>query len=137
MSDLTALILGLQDPLTPPEVRHRLFAQVVTRFQDMAYGYAYALLGERQAAQDAAQEAFIAAYQHLDQLREPAAFAGWLKRIVHSQCQRALRRERAGSLPLDERLAENALAEPGPATQAERAELRDTVRGAEIGRAHV
>jgi hypothetical protein len=41
MSELTALILGLQDPLTPPEVRHRLFAQVVTRFQDMAYGYAW------------------------------------------------------------------------------------------------
>jgi RNA polymerase sigma-70 factor, ECF subfamily len=37
------------------------FSQVVKRCQDMAYGIAYAILGDTGLAQDAAQEAFIAA----------------------------------------------------------------------------
>jgi uncharacterized protein (DUF433 family) len=38
------------------------FSEVVKRCQDMAYGLAYAMLGDNGLAQDAAQEAFIAAY---------------------------------------------------------------------------
>ena len=37
----------------------RAFAVVVERFQDMAVGYAYSVLGDFHLAQDAAQEAFI------------------------------------------------------------------------------
>lgn len=44
------------------------FSELVTRFQDMAYGIAYAMLGEAGLA----QEAFIAAYLNLSTLREPA-----------------------------------------------------------------
>jgi hypothetical protein len=38
------------------------YEPVVRRFQDMAVAYAFALLGDWQLAEDAAQEAFIAAY---------------------------------------------------------------------------
>ena len=44
------------------------------RFQDMALGYAYSLLGDFHLAEDAAQEAFIRAYLDLAKLAEPAAF---------------------------------------------------------------
>jgi DNA-directed RNA polymerase specialized sigma24 family protein len=47
------------------------FSEVVKRCQDMAYGIAYAMLGDTGLAQDAAQEAFIAAYLNLAALREP------------------------------------------------------------------
>jgi DNA-directed RNA polymerase specialized sigma24 family protein len=66
------------------------FSEVVKRCQDMAYGIAYAMLGDTGLAQDAAQEAFIAAYLDLAALREPAAFPGWFRRVVikHSDRER-------------------------------------------------
>ncbi len=50
------------------------YGLIVSRFQDMAYGYAYAILGNFQQAEDAAQEAFIEAYRCLPSLHEPLAF---------------------------------------------------------------
>jgi hypothetical protein len=41
------------------------YGEIVRRFQDMACGYAYALLGDFHLAQDAAQEAFVQGYRSL------------------------------------------------------------------------
>jgi DNA-directed RNA polymerase specialized sigma24 family protein len=49
------------------------YASIVQRFADMAYGYAYAILGDFHLAEDAAQEAFVEAYYNLSRLREAAA----------------------------------------------------------------
>ena len=57
----------------------------------MAFACAFAVLGDVYLAQDTAQEAFIVAWQKLGQLREPAAFPGWFKRIVLTQCNRLTR----------------------------------------------
>ncbi len=70
------------------------FADLVVRHQDQAIATAYALLGDRASAEDATQDAFIEAWLHLTSLREPAAFGGWLRRIVRSQCERIRRRTR-------------------------------------------
>jgi DNA-directed RNA polymerase specialized sigma24 family protein len=52
------------------------YAPIVRRFQDMAVGYGYAILGDWQLAEDAAQEAFITAYLELPALHDPWAFPG-------------------------------------------------------------
>src|ERR1043165_3327702 len=57
----------------------------------MAVASSFAVLGDAYLAQDTAQEAFVIAWQKLEQLREPAAFPGWFKRIVLSQCNRLTR----------------------------------------------
>ena len=67
------------------------FEEVLRRFQDMAVGYAYTMLGDWQEAEDAAQEAFIAAWIGLVNLRDTAAFPGWFRRIVYTKAQRRLR----------------------------------------------
>ena len=67
------------------------FGEVVRRFQDMAVGFAYARLKERGRAEDVAQEAFVAAFQALEQLREPAAFPAWFRRILAKYVDRARR----------------------------------------------
>lgn len=67
------------------------FGAMVRRFQDMAVGYSYSLLRDLNLAEDAAQEAFLEAYLCLSQLREPAAFPGWFRRIVFKQCDRLTR----------------------------------------------
>jgi len=77
------------------------FGELVRRYQGMAFGYAYALLGDFHLAQDAAQEAMLHAYRSVGALREPKAWTAWLRRIVFKQCDR-LRRRKAWTVPLDE-----------------------------------
>src|SRR5437879_12394978 len=73
-------------------MRQAAFSLIVERYQNAAYGYALAILGDPHLARDAAQEAFLTAYCSLGQLRSPEAFPGWLRRIVRTRC-RLLRRE--------------------------------------------
>jgi RNA polymerase sigma factor (sigma-70 family) len=87
------------------------FGTLVERFQDMAVGYAYSILGDYGYAQDAAQEAFIQVYTNLSQLQEPAAFPGWFKKVVFSCCTRLLRRERK-EVELDHILVEKLAGAP-------------------------
>jgi len=77
------------------------FATLVRRFQDMAVGYGYSLLGDHQLAEDVAQEAFLTVYLHLSTLRQPAAFPGWLRRIVERQAHRLRRGLPVALLPLE------------------------------------
>ena len=103
------------------------FGQLVHRFQDMAVGYAYHRLGDAHLAEDAAQDAFLAAYQALDQLREPAAFPGWIRSAVHNGCER-IRRKRRVELSMDDLNA--AVDRNNPSTGFEREEQRARVRDA-------
>ena len=94
------------EPLTSLVTRARAgnlaaYGQIVRRFQDMAHGYAYALVGDFHLAQDAAQDAFVEAYRDLAKLREPAAFPGWFRRIVFKRCDRLTRGKRPATVPLD------------------------------------
>src|SRR6185436_20571535 len=77
--------------------RHAAFAELVRTFQDFAIGCARARLHDTALAEDAAQDAFLVAWERLDQLRDPSAFAGWIRRLVLTQCHRRLRSPR---LPL-------------------------------------
>src|SRR5262245_15883396 len=79
----------------------------------MAFGCALAVLGDFHLAEDAAQEAFLAAWRNLDQLRRPEAFPGWFKRIVLSQCHRLTRARQLDLVPLDS-LHDMPAEAPGP-----------------------
>lgn len=105
------------------------FAELIRRYQDMAFAAALALLGDYHLAEDATQEAFVSAYFGLPALREPAAFPGWLRGIVRNHCFRLVRGRRPTLVPLDDAL-ELSGADAGPEAQAERAEARDGVLGA-------
>jgi RNA polymerase sigma-70 factor (ECF subfamily) len=67
------------------------FNQLVLHYQDMAYNVAYRIMGEHGAADDATQEAFISAYEKLEQYRG-GSFKAWLLRIVTNSCYDELRR---------------------------------------------
>jgi RNA polymerase sigma factor (sigma-70 family) len=70
------------------------FGVLVTRFEAMAVSCAYARLRDADLARDVAQEAFLDAFLHLDQLRECEAFPGWLRRVVLKHCDRERRAPR-------------------------------------------
>ncbi len=88
------------------------YGEIVRRFQDMAYGYAFSIVGDFHLAEDAAQEAFIQAFRELSKLRKPEAFPGWFRTIVFKQCDRITRRRQEKEVPL-----ETALAIPVPMTE--------------------
>ncbi len=69
------------------------FTALVTRFRRMVLTCAAARVCDWHLAEDIAQEAFVEAYTRLGQLREPRAFAAWLRRIVIKHCDRHTRRK--------------------------------------------
>ncbi|MCA9886256.1 MAG: RNA polymerase sigma factor [Anaerolineae bacterium] len=73
------------------EEREHLFSELVDQFSIAAQSWAYQTLGDFHAAQDAAQEAFITAYENLDSLRDAEAFPAWLRRIVMTHSHRQQR----------------------------------------------
>ena len=103
---------------------------IVHRFQDMAVGYASALLGDFHLAEDAAQESFADAWTELPRLQKPAAFPGWFKRIVFMRCSRISRsRQPVGQV----RESAGSLVASGPEEELEAREEKTMVMGA-IGR---
>ena len=105
------------------------FGQIVQRFQDMAYGCAYAVLGDFHLAQDTAQEAFIQAYRDLGNLSEPAAFPGWFRRIVLKHCSRITRRKHVRTTALDAAMSVPAKSLT-PVQTTEKHEMQETVLAA-------
>ncbi len=73
------------------------FSVLVDRYYEPCGRYAQRLLGNREDAEDALQEAFLRAYRALARYHERDAFKGWLFRIVVNQCRTvSLRRRRHG-----------------------------------------
>ncbi len=122
MKEVVDIVRRAADPNNAPEARREAFGELVIRFQDMAFACAFAVLGDAYLAQDTAQEAFVAAWQKLAQLREPVAFPGWFKRIVLTQCSRLTRCKRLQLLPLDAGV-DKSTDDPGPHSFAERRDL--------------
>lgn len=71
------------------------------RYQTMVYSVAYNVLGERFAAEDAAQDAFLRCYRKLPQYRSEASFSTWLFRLALTTAVDARRRERRQPKPSD------------------------------------
>jgi len=60
---------------------------LVRRYQDLAVRTAYLITGGADAAEDAAQDAFVKAYYALARFRAGAAFRPWLLRIVANEAR--------------------------------------------------
>lgn len=80
----------------------RAFGELVSRHERRIYGLCLRILGNREDAQDATQEAFLAALRKAASFRRAAAFSTWLYRIaVNAATDQARRRGRARLTPLD------------------------------------
>jgi RNA polymerase sigma-70 factor (ECF subfamily) len=67
------------------------FGELVTRHQRAMFAIARAYFAAEADADDAVQEAFVRAFEALDQLRDKSRFAGWLARITVNECLATLR----------------------------------------------
>ncbi len=78
------------------------FNSLVRAYQDQVYSICLRFLGSREAAEDAAQEAFISAFKAISHFRS-GNFRAWLLRIATNACYDELRRrQRRPTTPLEE-----------------------------------
>jgi RNA polymerase sigma-70 factor (ECF subfamily) len=81
------------------------FNQLVRLYESRVFNLCYRMLGDRESAADAAQEAFISAYRNLNRFRG-GSFRSWLFRIATNLCYDVLRaRKRKPATSLDAALA--------------------------------
>jgi len=95
------------------------FTLLVQEWQRRVYNLAWRFLGNREDAQDAVQETFLAVFRSLRGLRDPKSFPAWLYRIALNQC-RARWRFRSPELSLDD---------PGPGRDGEEGTLPQVAAG--------
>jgi RNA polymerase sigma-70 factor (ECF subfamily) len=81
------------------------FNQLVMMYQNIAYGHAFALLGDPALSDDATQESFIKAFENMGGFRG-GSFRAWLLKIVtntaYDQLRKARRHPMQSLVPEDE-----------------------------------
>ena len=113
------------------------FNQIVTVFQERIYNLCLRMLGSPQAAEDAAQDAFMSAYRNAGKLRG-ANVRSWLFRIASNTCIDEVRkRKRRPAVSLDQPSADADAPpldvpdeDPGPEKRTLQNELHSAVQEA-------
>src|SRR5262249_11075808 len=92
----------------------------LARFQRRVFGLALTLLGDRRAAEDAAQETFLRAWRHADAFdAHRGSVATWLLTITRNIAIDGLRARRPPAQDIDELLERSSIAgSPDPADLA-------------------
>ena len=67
--------------------RAQAFTRLLDRSLDRAFRLAAVILGDRDEAEDAINDAALRAWQHVSSLREPERFEAWFSRIVVNVCR--------------------------------------------------
>lgn len=93
MSDLSPEELVLWCQRTLPDDT-RAFEVLVAHFKRSVFATAYRLMGNREEAEDQAQEAFIKIYRGIIKLKEPATLAAWIQRVTINTCLDALSKQK-------------------------------------------
>ncbi|MDX9872777.1 MAG: sigma-70 family RNA polymerase sigma factor [Clostridia bacterium] len=113
------------------------FEELVCRYERKIYTLTYRLMGNREDADDFAQEAFLKAFQAIKSFRGESSFLTWLCRIASNVCRDELRkRYRVKTESLDEKIVlddgeitkQFVSPEAGPAEEYERKELQEMMQ---------
>jgi RNA polymerase sigma-70 factor (ECF subfamily) len=111
------------------------FTRLVETYQTPVYNLCYRMLSEPEAAEDAAQETFLRAFQHLQRYDQKRPFATWLLSIAAHYCIDRLRRRKFAMFSMDEEDDEGNIFElpdpdsPDPEGESIKSETRDRIHG--------
>ena len=118
--------IGHMGPADKEEDRD--FELLTKQHKDAVYRQMIRACGNREDAEDVLVEALLKAYRHLDQLRDSAAFRGWLAQIAKRVCWQL--KEREALLPLlqlstvEDEGQEIAGSDPTPEMQLARRQMK-------------
>jgi len=101
------------------------YGLLVAANRDRLFAAAFARTGNREDALDAVQDAVIVGMSAVAELREPAAFARWMERLVASACRERRRKARREAEPPG--AAEARAPESEPTTRLWLAEIMDSL----------
>ena len=112
------------------------FRQLVEKYEGRIYNLACSIVGDRDAAQDAAQETFIRAYQAISRFRGQSTFYTWLYRIGVNVCLNAAQKEkrRVDTASLDDVIESKSISsdvifsKKAPDSDIERIQLREHIQ---------
>jgi len=79
---------------------HERYGELVRRYKSLVTSYCYSRVGQRETAEDLAQEVFVRGFQALCNLKKPSAFSGWLLSIAHNVCIDHMR-NKSRTVPLE------------------------------------
>jgi RNA polymerase sigma-70 factor (ECF subfamily) len=77
------------------------FTQMVEAYQRPVFNLCYRMLGDPEDAEDAAQETFLRAYDHLRRYDQQRSFSTWILSIAAHYCIDQLRKRRMNFLSMD------------------------------------
>ena len=77
------------------------FEALLASYQDKVFRLAYAMLGDRAQAEDAAQESFLRIWKSMDRYRGDSALGTWIFSIARNVCLTAISKRRR-SAPIEE-----------------------------------
>jgi RNA polymerase sigma factor (sigma-70 family) len=90
------------------------FETLVNKYQPSLLSMTWSILGDREDARDVSQQAFLAAFSHLDGFDHSRSFKNWLYAIAWKDCLDLKRRRKTRRLFLERLKAETAPAtDPG------------------------
>lgn len=78
------------------------FSYIVDRHKDKAFNLAFRICGNREEAEEIAQDSFMKAYKSLGTFRMRSSFATWLYRIVYNTAISHVRVKKKGVLSLED-----------------------------------
>ena len=101
------------------------FEELVSRHRDRVYVRAYSIMRNEALAVDLSQNAWVKAWQRLEQFHGEASFRTWLSRIVTNLCLDELRRQKRARTDSIEAMEEST----GPVENRMEIETLDPIEG--------
>jgi len=98
------------------------FTEIVRRYQNLVYATALQILKDPALSEDAAQEAFVAAFRSLPDLRTESSFPPWLRKIARNLALASRKEQRRFGALEEAGVLRSPSADAGPEAERERRE---------------
>lgn len=87
-------LLGIREKLLVRRLKQsdeRAFQEMVRLYQHKVFNLVFRMIGNREEAEDVAQEVFVTVFKAIDSFRGDSKFSTWLYRIAANQCKNRIK----------------------------------------------
>src|SRR5215475_14926174 len=67
------------------------FTEVVSEYQNKVFNLVFRMIGNKEEAEDLAQEVFVTVFKSIDQFRGDSKFSTWLYRVAANHCKNRIK----------------------------------------------